>query len=514
MRSGPASACSRSARRPQPSSSASASPNIPAVRACNGEKSPASSRIASTGQESDSVASFSRSNCPKRPASRAGDARPISTAVDSAFGWHKKTVKPRTPAWRAASRPSSWTSSRRAANSRPSAWLTAAGSSSLAAKRGGGMKYPRASGTVPRARSRSSSNACPQRRANPSRGSFSNSPMVEMPIFLKNPSESKPVTSKGNSSSLAPLPRARQSAARAAGATASCAVSSMASSPSRSRSRRCSSPPNSRRLPSTSRSKPCGGSSETLGVNWQAQAATCSSVPGDRQGRWRATQSMERTFQGHAQRRGGWRATALQNADGELALDRLERDAQAGGRRLARRFAGAEQRDQGAAGFGGDREAPQLRVAGGAKPRQQRMAGARAQRLFGGPQAVAAPGCPHHGQTGKIDTGGGERGCIRQVRRREPDHAPARGGQRSERGQQQPQLADPLLQAEDLGEPAGRPAAPRQLAVQDRKPAGDDGSTGKGCSAAPDGMPLEEVFEGHHHNCIFIQYYCRRQGGL
>src|SRR6267378_4873368 len=141
------------------------------------------------------------------------------------------------------------------------------------------------------------------------------------------------------------------------------------------------------------------------------------------------------------------------------------------------------------------------------------MAGARSQRLFSGPQAVAAPGCPHYGQAGEIDTGGGERGRIRQVRRREPDHALARGGQRSERRQQQPQLADPLLQAEDLGEPAGRPAAPRQLAVQDRKPAGDGGSTRRGCSAAPDGMPLEDIFESHHEDCIFIQYYCRWQEG-
>src|SRR2546426_381078 len=211
-----------------------------------------------------------------------------------------------------------------------------------------------------------------------------------MPIFLKNPPQSKPMTSKGNSSSLAPPPRERQSAARAAGATANCVVSSMVSSPSRSRSRRRSSPPNSRKLPSTSRSKPCGGSSETLGVNWQAQAATCSSVPGGGRGRWRATQSMERTFQGHAQRRGGWRATALQNADGELALGRLERDAQAGGRRLARRIAGAEQRDQGAACFGGDREAPQLPVAGGAEPCQQRMARTPARRARSPPAAASA----------------------------------------------------------------------------------------------------------------------------
>src|SRR2546430_11340450 len=62
-----------------------------------------------------------------------------------------------------------------------------------------------------------------------------------------------------------------------------------------------------------------------------------------------------------------------------------------------------------------------------------------------------------------------------------------------------------------FGEPAGRPAAPRQLAVQDRKPAGDGGSTRKGCSAAPDRMPLEDFFEGRHDNCIFIQYYRRRR---
>src|SRR5882762_7188794 len=131
------------------------------------------------------------------------------------------------------------------------------------------------------------------------------------------------------------------------------------------------------------------------------------------------------------------------------------------------------------------------------------MAGARSQRLFSGPQAVAAPGCPNHGQAGKIDTGGGERGRIRQVRRREPDHALARGGQRSERRQQQPQLADPLLQAEDLSELAGRPAAPWELAVQDCKPAGDGGSMRKGFSAAPDGMPLEDVIESDH-DTVFL----------
>src|SRR5437773_1628428 len=98
------------------------------------------------------------------------------------------------------------------------------------------------------------------------------------------------------------------------------------------------------------------------------------------------------------------------------------------------------------------------------------MAGARAQRLLGGPQAVAAPGCPHHGQAGKIDTRGGERGCIRQVRRREPDHALAGGGQSSERGQPPPGNS-PSRTENPLGTAAAREkvAPPRQTRCRWRR---------------------------------------------
>src|SRR3989441_968814 len=99
------------------------------------------------------------------------------------------------------------------------------------------------------------------------------------------------------------------------------------------------------------------------------------------------------------------------------------------------------------------------------------MAGARSQRLFGGPQAVAAPGCPHHGQAGKIDTAGGERGCIRQVRRREPDHARARSGQRSKPGQQPPPGNSPSRTENPLGTAAAREKAapPRQTRCRWRR---------------------------------------------
>src|SRR5262245_54793178 len=102
------------------------------------------------------------------------------------------------------------------------------------------------------------------------------------------------------------------------------------------------SPPNRRRLPCTSSTSSRGGSSETLGVNWHAQAAIGASPSGGRHGKWSATQSMERPVHGDDERRGGRRAPALEDADRKRVALRLDCDAQDGGRSLVRRFAWTE----------------------------------------------------------------------------------------------------------------------------------------------------------------------------
>ena len=133
------------------------------------------------------------------------------------------------------------------------------------------------------------------------------------PMLRKN-STSSPVTSTGSASNASPSPRASHSAARGVGAVAQRGRESPAR-PVPRRGVRCKAPrpPCRRRLPCTSSSSSCGGSSETLGVNWQAQAAIGSSASGGRQGKWRASQSMDRSFHGEAQRRGGRHPAALED---------------------------------------------------------------------------------------------------------------------------------------------------------------------------------------------------------
>ena len=161
-----------------------------------------------------------------------------------------------------------------------------------------------------------------------------------------------------------------------------------------------------------------------------------------------------------------------------------------------RRRARTEQCDERLAAFGGDREPAQLGVADVAQPREQRVAGARAQHLLGGPQRVAPSGRAHHRQVLERDARGGECRCVRQVRRREPDNAPARAGERGERGQHELQLAHALVLAEDFGERAGGPATAGQLAVERTIAARHD--LGRGVSeraAAPHRLAAQDVFE-------------------
>ncbi len=124
-------------------------------------------------------------------------------------------------------------------------------------------------------------------------------------------------------------------------------------------------------------------------------------------------------------------------------------------------------------------------------------------------------GGAHDGEARKVDTRRGERGRVRQVRRRQPDDALAGPGQPGERRQHELQFADAVPGAEDLAQPAGRPAAARQLAIERGKAAGN------GCNgalhgagqraAAPDGVPLQDLFQAGH-SCIYIQYRQAWQG--
>jgi len=207
---------------------------------------------------------------------------------------------------------------------------------------------------------------------------------------------------------------------------------------------------------------------------------------------------MSGPFERYAQRRAGRRAAALEDAQRKVSGRGLERNAQAGGRRLALGFAGAEQGDEHAARLGGARQPLQLAVAGVMNPRQQCAAASRAQHLLRGPERVAPARRAHHGKICKVDARGGERGRIRQVRRRQPDHALARRGQRGERRHQDLQLADSFTGAENLGQRPARPAASGKLTVERAVSGRHDLGRTHERRAAPDGMPLQDVFESRH----------------
>ncbi len=185
----------------------------------------------------------------------------------------------------------------------------------------------------------------------------------------------------------------------------------------------------------------------------------------------------------------------------EHALARLERDAQTRGRGLVRCHARAKQRHERLAAFGGDREPAQLGVANVAEPNEQRVTGARAQHLLGGPQRIAPSGRAHHRQVLERDACGGKRRRVRQVRRCKPDDAPPCAGERGKRRQHELQLADAFVQAEDLGERAGGPAAARQLAIERAVAARHNrGRWARERTATPHGLTTQDVFEAGRGN--------------
>ena len=193
---------------------------------------------------------------------------------------------------------------------------------------------------------------------------------------------------------------------------------------------------------------------------------------------------------GQRDRRSHRVAAPFDDVHGQFPRTGLEREAKAGGRRLAHRLAGTEQQHAGTARFRRHGEPAQFFVAGAAEPREKRPARPGAQHLLRRPQGVPSPRRAHHGELREIDSGGGERGRIRQVRRRQPDDALARGGKPRERGKRKLQLADAFLRTKDLGEPPDRPAAAGQLTIEIGVTRGN--GTGKSCrrGAAPDLVAL------------------------
>ena len=133
-----------------------------------------------------------------------------------------------------------------------------------------------------------------------------------------------------------------------------------------------------------------------------------------------------------------------------------------------------------------------------AEPGEQRMAGSGAQHLLRRPQGIAPARRTHDRQMRQIDACGSQRGCIRQMRRGEPDDALSGSGQRREHGKHELQLPHPIAPAEDLGERADRPAAARQFPVELGVTRGNRFGNSGQRGAAPDGMLLQDVFDGDH----------------
>ena len=178
----------------------------------------------------------------------------------------------------------------------------------------------------------------------------------------------------------------------------------------------------------------------------------------------------------------------------QLIPSRLQSDAQACRRGFLRGFARAEQDDESAARLCSDRKPAQFLISGMAEPPDQGVAGTGAQHLLRRPQGIAPAGRAHYGEMGQVDPCGGQSGRIGQMRRRQPYDTLSRSGEPCQRGQDELQLADPFLQAEDLGERGGGPSAPRQLPVELHITRGNRWGNRGQCLTAPDGVPLQEGF--------------------
>lgn len=191
------------------------------------------------------------------------------------------------------------------------------------------------------------------------------------------------------------------------------------------------------------------------------------------------------------------RAAALDEAHDEFAGARLERKAQAGGRRLARRRRGTKEKGEPAPGLRGDREALQLGIAQARQPGEQRLAGGGPQHLLGGPERFAPLARLYDDELRDIDPGGGKRRRVRYMRRRETED-PLPGGAEARYGRQDElQLAYAGGVAEQLGQLAARPAATGQPGIQGAEAGGYAGRALREARPAPYRLALQDVIQPH-----------------
>src|SRR6266700_2898485 len=488
----PSRARSRSTRCSQLPAGLPCPSSSPRLRPGSGTTSSACNVISRTGSASARLESRSRKSSAKCSASREGATRPITTSVALSRCLSLRT-KRCTPPERAARNPASWTISRLAAKSRASAWVTSAESSIAALNRAGGMKKFRGSGSRPSARSSSSSNPCPKRRATPSRGNARSSPSVRTPIASSASSVPSPQcrTPTGSAANAASSPAiesmnscfpasASQKAALGVEAPASVALQPISASPRRRRSRSDSRPPKSFKLPETSSSTPSGNSIATPGENCTAQPATPSRASVSAAGSRGATRSR------------GARASAAET----VMPARMPRA------KALRSQAKTRCCSSTAKGSGVD------------KPHKKISSGSRGSRMAIHMMVFAAHGGRHRRQQDGLSEGGtaalehayrkaavarAERDPQRGWRRlagslRDPEQesgCPAALG--DERGAEQAQLADAFVRRQDLGQRSGGPAAAGKLGVKLGESAGNRRRAGPAQTvAAPDVGALEQ----------------------
>ena len=184
---------------------------------------------------------------------------------------------------------------------------------------------------------------------------------------------------------------------------------------------------------------------------------------------------------------------ALHHAYRKAAAARAERDPQRGGRRLAGSLRNSEQKSKRAAVFGGDLQAPQLRVFRASRPGEHRAAGIRGERLLGRPERFFRRNRANNDEVRDIDSRRGERRRVGQVRRRDPDKPQSASGQSGKRGPKQAQLADAFVRRQDLGQRSGRPAPAGKLGIKPGKSAWNGRRAGPAQAvAAPDVGAIEQ----------------------
>jgi hypothetical protein len=199
---------------------------------------------------------------------------------------------------------------------------------------------------------------------------------------------------------------------------------------------------------------------------------------------------MERSSKRKAKRPGERSAAALQDMNDKLGSGRLERKAQASGRRFGRCSERAEEERHGVARLCGDREALQLYVARLRQPCRERMAASRAQRLLRRPERLLPAGRREDEQIREIEPGSGQCRRIGHVRRREPHDALAGAREVRKRRQHERELTDAALVSEELRESLARPPAAGQLGIEVGETAWQRGHFRGKAAAPPDTMPL------------------------